>query len=241
MTGGDAVIGFDMWYVVFIAPAALLAIWAQWRVMSTYRHASQVAPASGLSGAEAAANILAHADLPGVGLEQVEGQLSDHYDPSARVLRLSPDVYHGRSLAALGIAAHEAGHALQHGRGYAPLAIRNAIVPLASWGGNLSWILIVLGVIIHSAGLIWLGIAAFSLTVIFQLVNLPVEFDASNRAMRLLQDLGMVSRSEMPEVRRVLSAAAMTYVAGTLTAVMELAYFIFRAGGGGDDHQSEAA
>ena len=147
-----------------------------------------------------------------------------------KVLRLSPEVYGGRSLAALGIAAHEAGHALQDATGYPLLDLRNGIVPLAAWGGNLSWILIALGFGLTSLNLVLVGIAAFSLTVVFQFVNLPVEFDASRRARQVLQSLGLITPAEEPVVRRVLSAAAMTYVAATLTSVLTLLYYLFRAG-----------
>ncbi|MEI6235073.1 MAG: zinc metallopeptidase [Planctomycetota bacterium] len=226
---------FDPMYLLFIAPAALLAAWAQWRVHSAYAAASQVVPASGISGAEAAALILRQAGITGVEIEPVEGHMSDHYDPSAKMLRLSHDVYNGRTLAALGIAAHEAGHAVQDATHYPLLVMRNGLVPLASWGGNLSWILMMAGFFLQSFNLIVLGIVAFSITVVFQLINLPVEFDASSRAKVLLVSMGLVTQAEAPMVARVLSAAAMTYVAATLMSAMELLYFLYRAGfiGGG--------
>jgi Zn-dependent membrane protease YugP len=236
---------FDPVYFVFLAPALLLAAWASWRVRRAYAAASELGSRSGLSGAEAAEAILDHHGLSGVRVEPTEGYLSDHYDPQAKTLRLSPDVYAGRSLAALGIAAHEAGHALQDATGYPLLRLRNGIVPLAALGGNLSWILIIAGFALAAAGsffgtwLIWAGIAAFGLTVLFQLVNLPVEFDASARARRELDALGMVTRGEDPAVRKVLSAAALTYVAATLSAVLTLAYFLFRAGVFGSHEREE--
>jgi uncharacterized protein len=237
--------GIDLVYFVFLAPALLLAGWASWRVRRAYAEASELRPRSGLSGAEAAEAILDQHGLTGVRVEPTEGYLSDHYDPTAKVLRLSPEVYSGRSLAALGIAAHEAGHALQDATRYPLLRLRNGIVPLAAVGGNLSWILIVAGFLLAAAGsllgtwLVWAGIAAFALTVVFQLVNLPVEFDASRRAHRVLESLGMVTRGEDPAVRKVLSAAAMTYVAATLSAVLTLAYFLFRAGVFGSHEREE--
>jgi Zn-dependent membrane protease YugP len=226
---------FDPLYLLMIAPAIILAAWAQWKVHAAYAEASQVAPSSGATGAEAAAVILRHSGVEGVEVEEAEGFLSDHYDPRAKVLRLSPDVYRGRSLAALGIAAHEAGHALQDAARYPLLALRNGIVPLAALGGNLSWILLMMGFFMHSFNMILAGIAAFSLTVIFQLINLPVEFDASSRAKKLLVHIGLIRADESPAVSKVLSAAAMTYVAATLMSALQLLYFLMRAGliGGG--------
>ncbi|HLX60664.1 MAG TPA: zinc metallopeptidase [Planctomycetota bacterium] len=221
---------FDPMYLLMVAPAILLGMWAQWRVHSAYSAASEIVPASGLSGAEAAAVILRHSGVPGVEVDQTDGFLSDHYDPRAKVLRLSPDVYNGRTLAALGIAAHEAGHALQDGERYPLLAMRNGLVPLASVGGNLSWILLILGFVLHSFNLVLVGIAAFSMTVIFQLINLPVEFDASARAKRLLPQLGLITAEEKKPVARVLSAAALTYVAATLMSALQLLYFLMQAG-----------
>src|SRR5262245_8345911 len=220
----------DVWYFVFLGPAILLGIYAQWKVTSAYRHASHIPARSGVSGAEAAAAILHAAGIRGVGIEDVPGQLTDHYDPSAKVLRLSPDVYEGRSLASVGIAAHEVGHAIQDARRYTPLVVRNAIVPLANVGSSLGCILLPIGFVLKLTGLIWVGIAVFSMTVFFQLVNLPVEFDASRRAKIELVNAGIIDSDELPDVRRVLSAAALTYVAATLTAILTLLYFLFRAG-----------
>lgn len=221
---------FDPMYLLFIAPAVLLAAWAQWKVQSSFHAASQIAPASGANGAEAAEVILRNAGLQGVEIEEAEGFLSDHYDPRKKVLRLSPQVYHGRSLAALGVAAHEAGHALQDAAHYPLLVLRNGIVPLASVGSYLSWILLGAGFLMQSFNLIVAGIIAFSMIVVFQLINLPVEFDASRRANALLVGIGLVKEQEAPVVRSVLSAAAMTYVAATLMAALQLIYFLFQAG-----------
>jgi Zn-dependent membrane protease YugP len=171
-----------------------------------------------------------------VGIEESRGFMSDHYDPRHKVLRLSPDVYHGRSLASLGIAAHEAGHALQHGRGYAPLAIRNGIVPLASVGSNLSWIILGIGLSLAYAGsalgqkLVLVGVGLFSVFVLFQVINLPVEFNASTRARESLLAIGLVDGHEDVVVKKVLNAAAMTYVAATISAILTLLYYLFRAG-----------
>jgi len=228
---------FDPFYFVFLAPALLLSAWASWKVHHAYAVAREIPPSSGLTGAQAAEVILARYGMTPVRVEAAEGVLSDHYDPRQKVLRLSPDVYAGRSLAALGIAAHEAGHAHQDATGYPLLAFRNGIVPLAVWGGNLSWILLVLGFALTSMNLILIGIAAFSLTVVFQIVTLPVEFDASRRARQGLTALGLVTPREEPVVRQVLSAAALTYVAATLTSVLTLLYYLYRAGLFGHDRE----
>jgi uncharacterized protein len=222
---------FDPYYFIWIAPALLLAAWAQLRVKSAYATAQQV-PAS-LSGAAAARHILDSAGLQAVDIEQIDGYLSDHYDPRAKVLRLSPDVYHNRSAAAVGIAAHEVGHAMQDAQAYALMGIRNAAVPLASFGSNASFLLLILGMALNSRPLIWVGILAFAGIVFFQLVNLPVEFNASNRAKAQLVQLGILGPQEMVYVRRVLNAAAWTYVAATLQAVLTLLYYVMRFSGGG--------
>jgi Zn-dependent membrane protease YugP len=224
---------FDPVYFIYIAPALLLMFWAQMRVKSTFAAAMKV-PTS-LSGAAAARHILDSAGLQNVDIEQVPGQLSDHYDPRAKVLRLSQDVYSSRSAAAVGIAAHEAGHALQDAGSYAPLLVRNFAVPAATFGGNFSIIMIVAGALLGIPPLIKFGIIAFSALVFFQLVNLPVEFNASNRAKQLLVSHGIVGSNDMVYVNKVLNAAAWTYVAGTLQAVMTLLYYIMRFSGSDRD------
>lgn len=220
---------FDPYYFLFIGPAFLLAMWAQYRVKSTY-HAAQRMPAP-LSGAAAARHILDSAGLRDVQIEQVGGFLTDHYDPRHRVLRLSPENYQSRSLAAVGIAAHEAGHALQDAHRYAPLVIRNAVVPLAGIGSNLGMWLFVIGMMISSIQLAWVGVFLFSAVVFFQIVNLPVEFNASSRAKAQLVQLGIIDQQGLVEVSRVLNAAALTYVAGTLQAILTLLYFVMRLSG----------
>jgi len=229
-------IGFDPLYFVFLAPALILMFWAQYRVKSAFHSGSEV-PAS-LSGAAAARHILDEAGLQGVGIEQTHGTLSDHYDPRDKVLRLSTDVYHGRNAAAVGIAAHEAGHALQDAHQYAPLVIRNAAVPAATYGGNLAGIFLMIGLMLsmaargplHSIGtmVFAVGILGYLAVLFFQVVNLPVEFDASNRAKALLSEMRIVDDHGALAVRKVLNAAALTYVAGTLQTLLTLAYFIFR-------------
>jgi Zn-dependent membrane protease YugP len=205
------------------------------RVKSTFAAAEHI-PAP-ISGAAAARHVLDSAGLQNVGIEQVEGFLSDHYDPREKVLRLSPHVYQARSMAAVGVAAHEAGHAMQDAQAYAPLTIRNAAVPVASFGGGVSMIMLFIGLAISSVALVWVGIALYSGMVFFQLVNLPVEFDASRRAKQQLDALGIVPRSEQQHVNSVLNAAAWTYVAGTLQAVLTLLYFIMRFSGGGSSRE----
>jgi len=215
---------FNPMYFLFIAPAVLLGLWAQMRVKSTYAEARrQAAP---LSGAAAARHILNSSGLQDVGVEQVGGFLSDHYDPRAKVLRLSPEVYQSRSLAAVGIAAHEAGHAIQDAKDYGPLVIRNAAVPAANFGSSAGIILLILGAVMNFLPLLLLGIGLFGVVVFFQVVNLPVEFNASSRAKAQLVELGIVDRQELKHVDKVLDAAAWTYVAATLQAVLTLLYYI---------------
>lgn len=227
-----AIFHWDPMYFLFVGPAMLLAIWAQIRVKSAYARASQIPARSGVTGAETAQRILNAYGINNVAIEPVHSFLGDHYDPRHKVLRLSPDVYHGRSLAALGIAAHEVGHAIQDAKAYGPLKLRNGLVPMASIGSNMAFVIIFLGMILSGplgGGLVWGGIGLFSLAVLFQLINLPVEFDASKRAKEILFELGFVGREEAPVVSRVLSAAAMTYVAATISAVMTLAYYVWIA------------
>ena len=216
---------FDPMYFLYVGPAILLALWAQMKVKSTYASASQHAARSGLSGAETAQHILQAHGIRDVGIEPVRSFLGDHYDPRHKVLRLSPDVYSGRSLASLGIAAHEVGHALQDAHGYGPLAIRNGLVPLASTGSTLSIILVIAGLFLNMTGLAVAGLVVFSVVVLFQLVNLPVEFNASKRARQILLSEGLVTDDEDQVVGKVLSAAALTYVAATLTAILTLLYY----------------
>jgi Zn-dependent membrane protease YugP len=215
---------WDPHYLLWIAPAFLLGLWAQMRISMTYSSAEkQPAP---LTGAAAARHILDSAGLYDVGIEEIPGRLSDHYDPTQRVLRLSSDIYHNANLAAVGIAAHESGHALQHAHGYALMAIRNAAVPMASFGSGAGIFLLIFGAILNFKALFLAGIIAFAGVVVFQLVNLPVEYDASHRAKAQLVELGIVPREEMYYVNRVLNAAALTYVAATLQAILTLLYYL---------------
>lgn len=224
-------IGLDFNYLLFLAPALLLGMWAQMRVRSAFSEAQQIR--TPISGATAARAILDSAGLRGVSIEQVQGFLSDHYDPRDKVLRLSPHVFNENSMAAVGVAAHEAGHALQDAQRYAPLALRSIAVPAASFGGGFGVMILVLGLILSSLPIIWLGIGAFSAVVAFQVINLPVEFDASRRAKHQLDMLGIVPASDQQYIYKVLDAAAWTYVAGTLQSIMTLLYYVIRFGGGG--------
>jgi uncharacterized protein len=221
---------FDPRYFMFIAPAVLLAMWAQFRIHAAYSQAQKM-PAR-LSGAEAARHILDSAGLGDVQIEEIPGQLTDHYDPRDKVLRLSPDVYEGHTLAAVGIAAHESGHALQDAKAYAPLVVRNAVVPVAGFGSNTSILLIIVGALLSFQPLILAGIFLFATVVVFQVINLPVEFNASSRAKVELVSLGIINNEELTYVNKVLNAAALTYVAATLQAILTLLYYISRFSGG---------
>lgn len=210
-------------------PTIGLMLWAQRKVHGNFEKYSKVANQRHVSGAEAARYILDSNGLSDVPVEQVSGELTDHYDPRSRVLRLSQPVYGARSVAALGIAAHEAGHALQHAQGYVPLKLRSAIVPAASFGSNLGPIMVIAGVLLGFTQLAWIGVAFFAAATVFALVTLPVEFNASSRALAELQTLGFVDKTEHDQADKVLSAAAWTYIAGFAAAVMQLFYFIMLA------------
>jgi uncharacterized protein len=222
----------DPLYFLLIGPAFLLALFAQFRVKSAYAQMSKV-PAR-MSGAQAARRMLDSAGLHNVPIEMVGGTLSDHYDPRGKVVRLSHDVYNGRSMASVGIACHEAGHALQDAHQYAPLVLRNLAVPIAGFGSGAGIWLFIGGMLARFEPLMLLGLLAFSAVVFFQLVNLPVEFNASARAREQLVDHGIIAAQEEKYVARVLNAAALTYVAATLQAVLTLLYLIFRFAGSRD-------
>lgn len=212
------------WTMILLIPAILFTLYAQFKVQSSFRKYLDYPASSGMSGAQVARDLLNRENLYDVPVELTPGELSDHYDPRERVLRLSPEVYHGRSLASLGVAAHETGHAIQHARAYAPLSIRNSIFPVANLGSNLGYILFFLGMVMgFNKVLIDLGIILFSFFVFFTVLTLPVEFNASNRALALLADGGYLQRGEeITGARKVLSAAAMTYVAAAATAILNL-------------------
>ncbi len=221
---------FDPMYFVFALPALLLGFWAQWRVKSAFSRYSQVATIRRASGAEVARRILDSHGLYNVRVEPASGFLSDHYDPAARVVRLSPDVYQGQSLAAAGVAAHETGHALQHQQGYLPLQVRSLMVPTVQIGSWLGPIIFMIGLFTASlfgTTLAWVGLILFAATALFAIVTLPVEFDASRRAKALLESLGLVYSNEMNGVSAVLNAAALTYVAAAAQSISTLLYYAF--------------
>jgi hypothetical protein len=222
--------GIDPLYWMMMVPVLILSLVSSLKVKSTFNKYSRVATASGLTGAEVAMQILRRNGLTNVSVMETGGFLSDHYDPSKRVVRLSPDVFRSSSIAAIGVAAHETGHAVQHAKAYSPLVLRNTMVPIAKIGSSLSWIIIIAGFIFGALGLVKVGIVLFSAVVIFQLITLPVEFNASSRAKEMLASYGLVSRGELQGVSRVLSAAAMTYVAAAASSVVTLLYFLIRAG-----------
>lgn len=223
------------WYfdptMLLILPALLLAMWAQFRVQSTFRKYSDVPSAQGWTAAEMAADLLARNGLGDVRIERVRGSLTDHYDPRTNTLRLSETVYGSTSLAALGVAAHECGHAMQQAQGYKPLRIREKIVPVAQIGSWAAMPLFVLGLVMSWEPLLTAGIIVFSLVVAFYLVTLPVEFDASGRALEQLEGGGYLSSAETDDAGRVLRAAALTYVAAALQAVLQLLRLVILAGG----------
>lgn len=226
---------FDPSYWLIVGPTMLIAAAASWRVKSTFKAFSKVGVASGMTGAEAAAAVCRSAGVQ-VRIEEVGGFLSDHYDPRSRTLRLSPTVYHGRSISSVAVGAHEAGHALQHDSGYAMLQFRSAMVPITQLGSNMYLYVLMGGLLMGFQPLILAGIVLLGLTVVFQLVTLPVEFNASSRAKAVLVSAGIVrSEEERRGVSKVLGAAAMTYVAGALTSLATLAYYIMRFTGSSDD------
>ena len=216
-------------YLLFMLPAMLVGLWAQFKLKSAYGQYSQVGLNSGVTGAEAAREILDQAGLSNVPVSEVGGHLTDHYDPTKRALCLSTDNFHGRSIAAVGVAAHEAGHALQHQGAYGPLHLRMTLVPVTRFA-SYAWIgIMLLGMFLASAKLIWVAIAVFSVTMLFSLVTLPVEYDASKRAKEQLLRLGIVRAEESEGVNKVLGAAALTYVAALVSSVMPLLYFLSMA------------
>ena len=213
-----------IWVLCMGVPLAM-GLWAQRKVKRTFAKWSEVPVHNGMTGAQAAAEVVRASGLPDVEIRAVEGRLSDHYDPRNRTLNLSADVGQASTVAALGVAAHEAGHAIQDGRGYWPMRVRQTVVPVASIGSSLAFPLIFLGFILGSLGLVNVGLALFTAIVLFQLVTLPVEFDASRRALVALNDGGLLTTEELGGARQVLSAAAWTYVAAFVASVAQLLYF----------------
>jgi Zn-dependent membrane protease YugP len=228
---------FDPMYFLIIAPGFLLSLWATFKVKGNFSHFSRVRSSNGMTGAAVAREILRRNNLHDVRVKETNGMLSDHYDPRKRTVNLSSDVYRNPSVASVAVAAHEVGHALQHAKEYAPLALRSAAVPIARIGSWAPWIILFGGMWFHSPSLVWAGVLLFAGTVAFQLITLPVEFNASARAKVQLSQLGLVTASDKKGVNKVLSAAAMTYVAAAITAILTLLYYLIRLGliGGRDD------
>lgn len=229
---------FDPTYILIVIGMVICLV-AQAHVNSTFKKYSRVQSNSGLTGAQAAKRILESQGIYDVTIQHIAGELTDNYNPRSKVLSLSSSTYNSTSVAAIGVAAHECGHAIQHDRGYAPIAVRNALVPFANWGSRLSWILIIVGIIFYGQGtgqtMIDIGIFAFALAVLFQLVTLPVEFNASGRAIKVLESTGIFGTSELKCTKKVLGAAAMTYVAAAASSILQLLRLVILFGGRRDD------
>ena len=221
---------FDPMYLLFIAPGFLLSLWASFRVKRTFDKWKQVPSRRGMTGAQAAYELMRRAGITDVEVVRAHGVLSDHYNPVTKKLALSEPVYDSTSVAAIGVATHEAGHAIQHARHYAPLWVRSALVPTANIGSSLGYIVMVMGLMFSSTNMVLFGALLFSAVLLFQVVTLPVEFDASRRAKALVTEYGIVTMEERKGVNAVLNAAALTYVAAAITTLLTLLYFLVRAG-----------
>jgi Zn-dependent membrane protease YugP len=232
--------GFDLTYVILVLPCLILSLWASFNVKSTFKRYSNQYSSRRITGAQAAQRVLSANGFTNVRIERISGKLTDHFDPRSNVIRLSDDVYDSTSTAAIGVACHEAGHAVQYAQSYGPIKFRAAIIPITNIGCHLSMPLIILGLILSSMGymstfFIYLGIAFFGLSVLFQFVTLPVEFNASRRAMRAISDVNILNDEEQRGARKTLTAAALTYVAATAVALMQLLRLILIFGGRKDD------
>ena len=214
--------GIDYTYLILVVPAMIIALIAQFRVKSAFSRYSQERCVSGLTGAETARRILALNGINDIRIEHISGDLTDHYSPTEKVIRLSDSVYNAQTIAAVGVAAHECGHAVQYAVGYAPIKLRNAIIPVTNIGSTLSFPILLIGLLLNFQTLVLVGIALFSLVTLFQLITLPVEFDASRRALKTIDERGMLTQEEYAGAKKVLSAAAMTYVAALLTSLAQL-------------------
>lgn len=227
---------FDTTYIIMVMPAMLFAMWASSRVNSTFAKYSKVRSSRNMTGENAARRVLDASGLYDVRIERVSGKLTDHYDPRDRVIRLSDAVYSNTSCAAIGVAAHEAGHAIQHAESYAPLKIRNAIIPVTQLGSTLAMPLVIIGILLSSINpsyvtVAYVGIIGFGATVLFQLVTLPTEFNASNRALRAIENSNMLEGAELKGAKKVLSAAALTYVAALAVSLTQMLYLMLRVAG----------
>ena len=219
----------DIYYFVLVIPAAIIALWAQWNISSSFKKYSSYFNMRGYTGSDVARMILDRNGLQDVRIEHVSGNLSDHYDPKTRVVRLSDNVYSSTSVAALGVAAHEVGHAIQHQTGYVPLKLRSAIVPVTQIGSTLAWPIIIIGFFMNARPLVIMGILLFSLVAVFQLVTLPVEYNASNRALATLSNYGILQGEDLKGAQKVLNAAALTYVAALIVTIANLLRVILLA------------
>ena len=227
---------FDPMYFVFLAPGLALSLYATWKTKSTFSKYSKIGSQKRMTGAQAAALMLQRNGIDGVKIEPTNGWLSDHYDPRKKVLRLSNDVYSSHSLSAIGVACHEAGHAMQDANGYAMLNLRSALVPVTNFSSIFSYIVMIGGFLLQFRGLILVGVCLFSVGVVFTLVTLPVEWDASRRAKIAIDEVGMLSPEESRHASKVLNAAFLTYLAAAITSLLTLVYFLFRLGIlGGDE------
>ena len=227
--------GFDIYYLVLVVPCIILAFWAQARVKSTFSRYEQVLNRRGLTGAQAAEAVLRQNGVTGVRIEWVAGKLSDHFDPRTNTIRLSNAVYSSTSVASIGVAAHEAGHAVQYAVGYFPIRLRSAIIPVTQFGSMAAFPLILLGIVFNSESFIYVGIIAFALSTLFQLVTLPVELDASRRALAAIRERNLLYEDEYPMAKKTLTAAAMTYVAALAVSLAQLLRLLLIFGGRRDD------
>ncbi len=227
---------FDPMYFVFLAPGLALSLYATWKTKSTFSKYSKIGSQKRMTGAQAAALMLQRNGIDDVKIEHTGGWLSDHYDPRKKVLRLSNDVYSSHSLSAIGVACHEAGHAMQDANGYAMLNLRSALVPVTNFSSIFSYIVMIGGFLLQFRGLILVGVCLFSVGVVFTLVTLPVEWDASRRAKIAIDEVGMLSPEESRHASKVLNAAFLTYLAAAITSLLTLLYYLFRLGIlGGDE------
>lgn len=221
-------IWYDYYYLILVVPALILSVIAQISVKGTYKRMSKIRNSGNITGAAAAARVLSYYGINNVRIEPINGELTDHYDPRTNVIRLSSKVFSGSSIAAVGIACHEAGHAAQHAQNYSPIKVRNAILPFANIGSSAGIWLAVIGYFLNFGILVDIGIILFAAVVLFQLVTLPIEFNASARAMKVIDETGMLSFEEQKGTRKVLTAAAMTYVAALIVSIMSLLRLILR-------------
>ena len=228
--------GFDWTYLILVLPCVIFSLWASSSVNSTFQKYAQQLSLRRITGAQAAQRVLSHNGVSGVRIERISGNLTDHYDPTTNVIRLSDSVYDSTSTAAIGVACHEAGHAVQYAQHYAPIMLRAAIIPLTNFGSKIAMPLILVGILLTFLGsfstvLVYLGIACFGLSLVFQLITLPVEFDASNRAMKAIENAGLLTEEEQQGAKKTLRAAAMTYVAATAVSLAQLLRLIVLFGG----------